>query len=173
MRVFQSAKMRSSAVGQQCINGLKVVHHIAVAQRTRTTAVVASHTAKRRAITGGHVDRVKQAMGFQKTIELIQHQPGFYPNGPPGRIEISDLIEILGGVHHQRGTDRLTDLRGASSTRQHRNTGIFGDLQRAQNVLLVTRYYYANRLDLVNRCISAVATPAEGVEQDLTFKFAL
>ena len=79
-------------------------------------------------------------MGFQKTIELIQHQPGFYPDRSPGGIEISDLIEILGGVHHQRGTDRLTDLRGASSTRQHRNTGIFGDLQRAQNVLLVTRY---------------------------------
>ncbi len=52
------------AVGQQGINGMHVVHHVAVTNRTRAAGVVAGHATQCGAVGGGDIYGIPQAMGL-------------------------------------------------------------------------------------------------------------
>ena len=67
----------------------------------------------------------------------------------------------------QRAADRLAALRGAAAARQHRHALLARDRERRLDVVRVARHDDADRLDLVDRRVGAVAAAREGVEQHL------
>ena len=156
-----------AAVTEPRIQAQYVVHHISVADRTRAAGVVAGHPAQRGLRRSRHVHRKAQLVRLELDIETIEHDPRLDHDLATCNIELDDAVQIFRVVDDQRCADGLTALGGARPTWENRHARFHGDLERDACGLLGARYHHAHRLDLVDRRVGAVASPAESVEQDL------
>jgi hypothetical protein len=170
--VRRVGEVRAAAVRQDGVDGLHVVHHVAVANRARAATVVAGHAAEGGAIPGGDVDRIEKPMWPEVAVELVEHHSGLDANRARLGIEGFHLVQVLAGIDHQRLAHRLTYLRSAAAPRQYRDSLVGGDLDRTQDILFAARHHYPDRFDLVNRRVGTVAAAAEGIEQHLALEFA-
>ena len=107
---MQRLKMHLAAIRQQAIDSLYIVHHIAVANRSRTAAIIAGHSPQSCTIGCGDIDRIEQPVGFKETVKMIQHHARLHTGGAGLGIKFQKPIEILRGIHDQRLTDCLTGL---------------------------------------------------------------
>ena len=160
------------AIGQPGIDGLDVVHHVAVAYRTRTAGIVAGHATERCLRRGRYIDGKPQPVRSEQGVEVVQHQPRFDQGQPRLRVDLDHTAEMLGRIDHQRGADGLAALRGAAAAGQNRNPGLASDLQRHLHIVFGLRHHHADRIDLVDRGVGRIAAPAGRVEQDFAFDLA-
>ncbi len=161
------AHARRRAVGQERVDSAHVVHHVAVAQAARAAAVVGGHAADGGAIAGRDVDREEQAVRLQRLVEAVEHHARLDQRAAPLDIDGEDAVHVLAAIDDEGAADGLAALRGAAAARQDRHALLAGDGERRRDVLLVARHDHAQRLDLVDRRIGAVAAAAERVEQHL------
>ena len=149
-----------AAIGQHGIDGHHVVHHIAVANRTRATGIIARHAPQGGLRTGRHVHRKPPSVFAQPGIQGIQNDAGFHLCGVGIQVEREQTIEVLAGIDHQRLAHRLTALRAAGAARQHRDPLFAGDLHGSQGIGFAVRHDHANGLNLIDRGIGGVAPAA-------------
>ena len=78
---------RDGAIGKQCIDGLDVVHHVAVGDRARSAGIVAGHPAERRLRRGADIDREPQSVRPQPCVEGVEDDAGLDDDGARVAIE--------------------------------------------------------------------------------------
>jgi hypothetical protein len=100
----------AAAVREQRMDGVHVVHHVAVADGAGTAGVVTRHAADGGAIGGGHVDREEQTVGHESGIELVEDDAGLDPNLSRILVQLNDSVQILADVDDQCLADGLTTL---------------------------------------------------------------
>ena len=96
------AEPASRPVGQQALDRVHVVHHVAVADRARAGAVVAGHAPERRTVAGGHVDGKEEAVRPEGAIEPIEHEARLDGHAAPFEVQIQDGVQVLAEVHDER-----------------------------------------------------------------------
>ena len=111
--------------------------------------------------------RSMQAKRAQPGIELVEHDAWFDGHGRGGRVDRQHAVEVFTGIDDDRGTHGLAALRGAGAALQHRHAGVLGDLDGAHDVGGIFGHDHADRLDLIDRGIGAVAAAAPAIEQHL------
>ena len=159
------AEMCGNAVGEHRVDREHVVAHGAVTQRAGAAGIVGRHAADRRARGGGNIDREPQPVGFQRAVEVVEHDAGLDRAAPPGDVELEHAVEVARAVDHQRLIDRLPALRGAAAAREHAHPLGAGDRDRALGLGNRLRQHDAERQHLVMRGVGRVAAAAEGVEE--------
>jgi hypothetical protein len=166
------AELGAGAVGQDGVDSAHVVHHVAVADGARAAGVVAGHAADGGAIRRRDVDGEEQALRLQPGVEVVGDHPGLHLDPARLLVEVNHAVEVAAGVDDQRLADRLPALRGAGAAREHRDARVAGDGDGRLDVARGARHDDADRLDLVDRGVGAVA-PARGrVEQHLALELA-
>ena len=90
-----SAEMRARAVGKNRVDRQHVLARVAVAQRARAAGIVADHAADGGARGGGDIDRKPQAVGFQRAIELVEHDARLDHAAPAVDVKLEDAVEVL------------------------------------------------------------------------------
>jgi hypothetical protein len=86
------------------------VDHVAVADRARAATVVARHAADGGARRRRWIDREEQAVRREDGVQLIEHDAGLDRRPPGLGVDRNHVLEIFGGVEHQRLAHRLTAL---------------------------------------------------------------
>ncbi len=89
------------AIGQDRLDGVNVVDHVAIADRAGAAGIVTGHTAKGRAASGRDIDREKQTRRLEAFVQSIQHHTRLYRDAPLVQIEIENSVEILAEVDDQ------------------------------------------------------------------------
>ena len=156
--------------GEEGVDLEDVIDHDAVADRARPAGIVAGHAAKRSAGACRDVDRVEQAVRLEMPVQLIEHDARLDPDGLVVGLEIADAVQMAGAVEHQALADGLPRLRGAAAARQKRDALCARDRKCGFEIRFRLRADDADRLDLVDRRIRAVAPAIEFFEQDIAGK---
>ena len=159
-------------VGENCADRVHVVHHVAVADGARAAGVVAGHAADGGAVGRRDVDGEEEALGLQPGIQPVEHDAGLDRDAARFLVEVDHAVEMPAGVDDHRLADGLPTLRRAGAAGEDRGAGFAADGDRVRDVLGAARRHHADRLDLVDRRIGAVAAPARGVEPDLALDLA-
>jgi hypothetical protein len=107
-------------------------------------------------------------MGLEKGVELIQHHPRLDGNPQLLSVKFQDRVQPFAVVDDERGADGLPALRGARATRKNGNFGVGRDGDCRQGIRFGFRHHDADRFDLVNRGIGAIAAARRSVEQHVT-----
>ena len=110
--------------------------------------------------------------GLQQAVEPVEHEAGLDPDRALLRVQLEHAVQILGEIDHQAGADRLAGLRGAAAARHDRHARLARDPERRLDVGVGPGEHDADRLDLVDRGVGAVAAAIEGLEPDLALERA-
>ncbi len=166
------AEPRRGAIGEQRVDAAHIVHHVAVAQRARATAVVGGHAADRRAAGCRRIDRKEQPVFAKEAVEPVEHDPRLDPCPAPFDIDRNHPVEMFAAVDDERPRHRLPALRGAAAARQHRHPLLARDRDRRRRIVAALRHDHPQRLDLVDRRIGRIAPATERIEQHLAANHA-
>ena len=93
-----------------------MVTGFAVQHRTLPTGVGVDHAADRGAVAGGQLRGEKQAIGFERGIELILDHPCLNAYPALVRIDLQNAVHVLGHIDDQAVGQRLTIGAGAAAT---------------------------------------------------------
>ena len=96
-------------------------------------------------------------MRLQESVEVVEHHARLHTNGTRFLVEIEDVVEVPAVVDDQRGTNRLSALRGATATRQDRHALVERDLHGDLRIGFTLRHHHADRFDLINRGVGRIA----------------
>lgn len=165
--------MRLGSVGEHGIDAGDVVHHVAVANRTRAAGIVAGHAADGRLCAGRYVDREPEAVRLQERVQLVEDDTRLDDDGFRVLIEGDDAVEMAGGVQDHGLADGLAALGGAGPPRQHRNSLVGGDRDGEDGVVLVGRDHHADRVDLIDRGIGRITPARCRIERSRASQLAL
>ena len=163
---------RLGAVGEDRVDRAHVVDHVAVADRARAAAVIGGHAADRRAVAGRDIDREPQLVLLKARVEPLHDDAGLHRTR---RASVSSSTTLSMYLLQSRTSARPTVWPHCEVPPPRGNTGTPSSraiVERRRDVLLVLRHGDAERLDLVDRGIGAVAPAAEPVEQHLAAQFA-
>ena len=108
---------RDRAIGKEGADGFDVVHHVAIANRTRSARVIPGHAADGRAIGRRNIDRKIQSGRTQLRIELVEYDARLHPHPLLFGIDVENSVEVFAGIDDQGFADRLPALRGAGTAR--------------------------------------------------------
>ena len=111
-------------------------------------------------------------MGLEKPVQLIEDNARIDGNGPRRRLERPDLAQEFARVDDQRFAHGLAALGCPGAAGEQRHAVLGGDLDGREHIMACARHHHPDGLDLVHRCIRAVAASAERVEEDFAFEFA-
>ncbi len=106
----------------------------------------------------------------QQAVQPVEHEAGLDPDRALLRVQIEHAVQVLGEIDHQPGADRLAGLRGAAAACHDRHARRARNPERRLDVGVGPGDHDADRLDLVDRGVSAVAAPIEGLEPDLALE---
>ena len=162
------AEAHGAAVHGHGVDGAHVVAHGAVDDGARTAGIVARHAAQGGARRGRDVDGKPQAVGLEIGVQVIQHQARFDQGLAARRIELENLVQMLGQVDDQGLADRLAALRGAAAARQDRHAFAARDGDDRFHVLGILGHDDAQGFDLIDRGIRRIAPARKRIEQDLS-----
>ncbi len=162
---------RFAAVGEDRVDRVHVVHHVAVRDRARAAGVVARHAPDRALRGRADVHGEPHALRPQPGVERIQHDAGLDGDRHRPRVEVEHAVEVLAVIDHQRRADGLPALRAARAARQHRHLQVAAHRKRRTHVVHRARHEHADGLDLVDRRIRRVPSARSGVEQHLPLDF--
>ena len=169
----QFAEMHFRSVSEDCVDCIHIVAHRAVDDGTGAAAVIAGHAADGCLGRGRHIDGKHEPMRRKEAVQLIQHHAGLHGDPPRLGVEVHNLVQMAAYIDDNGFANGLPALRRSAAARQHGEPCIRRDLNYTVDIRFVFRYDDAYRFDLVMRGIGAVATPAEGIEQDRALDFAL
>ena len=127
-----------------------VVNHVAVGDRSTAAGVVAGHAAQRRLRAGGHVHRVPQAVGLERSVQVVQHDAGFDLHRAVGHIDAQDIAHMLAEVDDQARAHGLAALTSAAAARHDRHAQAPADVQRQRHVFAAVWHEDAYGRDLVD-----------------------
>src|SRR5262249_8321144 len=159
------AHAQRGAVAQERVDGADIVHHVAVAQAARAAAVVGGHAADGGAIAGRYVDGKEEPLRFEGFVEALKHHARLDEGAAVLGVDGEDAVHMLAAGDDERASHRLAALRGAAAARQHRHAFLPRHGDGRGDVLLVARHDDADRLDLVDRGVGAVAAAACSIEE--------
>src|SRR5262249_44929865 len=145
------------AVGEDRVYPAHIVDHVAVADRAGAAAIVCGHASDCGAVAGRDIDREPQFVLAQLRVEPLHDGARLYPDTPRLGVEFDDPLHIFAALDDERAADRLAALRSTAPARQHRDAFLARDRQRGGDVVLVFGDNDANRLDLIDRGVGAVA----------------
>ena len=167
------ARVRQRLAGlKYAVDRAHVVHHVAVADRARAAAVVGGHAADRRAAGRRWVDREKNAVLLQQTVQPVEHDAGLHARGHRFEVHALQRVEVLAAIENERIVDRLPALRGAAAARHQRHAHLRAELHRPHGRLRGFRNDDAERPDLIDRRVGAVEAARKVVESDFAFDLA-
>ena len=106
------------AVGQHHLLLADVIDRLAVEHRARAARVVGHHAADGGAARGRDIGGEAQAVRLELGVQLVEHDAGLDPRPALGDVHLEDPVEVLGGVEHEAGADRLPGLRRAAAARR-------------------------------------------------------
>ena len=152
----QRRERRRRSVGQHHLLRADVIDGLAVEHRAGAARVVGHHAADGGAARRAHVRREAQAVRLELVVQFVEDDPRLDPRGPRVGIDRQDAVEVLRGVEHQPGADRLPGLRRAAAARGDRHAVPGGDGDGGGDVVAGPRQHHAARLDLVDAGVGGV-----------------
>ena len=164
---IERAEMRQRSVRQHHALLEHVIDGLAVQHRAGAARVVGHHPAHRGAARRRHVRSEAQLMLAQHRVQVVEHHAGFDPRPSLVRVDLDHPVQILRGVEHEAGADRLAGLRGAAAPRRERDAMSGGDRNGANHRLGGLGNDDAQRLDLVDAGVGGVKRARNLVEADL------
>ena len=153
---IERPEMRERAVRQHHALLEHVIDGLAVEHRAGAARVVGHHAADGGAARRRHVGREAQVVRAQRRVQLVEHHAGLDARPSLVGIDLEDAIQVLRGVEHEAGADRLAGLRRAAASRRDRHAVPRGDLDGAHHRLGRSRDDDAERLDLVDAGVGRI-----------------
>ena len=166
LHLRRGSEARLAAIGQKGIDGVDVVHHVAVGDRARAARIVAGHAAQRRLRGRADVDREPEAVRLQPCIELVEHDARLDRDRHRLLVHGDDAIQMLAVIDHQRRADGLTALRASGASRQHGHAQLTADAERRLDIVVTGRDQHADGFHLIDGRISGVPAARGRIEQD-------
>jgi hypothetical protein len=112
-----------------------MVDGLAVDHRSGAARIVGDHAADRGPARRRHIGREAEVVRLERGVQLVEHDAGLHACGACLGIDGQDAVEILRGIEHQAGADRLARLRGAAPARRQRHAVAPGHGDRPHHVL--------------------------------------
>ena len=152
----QRTEMRHTGIGQHHVQIADVIDGLAVDDRAGAARVVRDHPADGGAAGRRHVGREAEVMWLERGVEVVEHHAGLHAGGARLRIDREDAVEVLRGVEHQPGADRLAGLRGAAAARRQRNAVAGRHRHRLHDIVRGARDDDPARLDLIDAGVGRI-----------------
>ena len=114
-----------------------------------------------------HRARSAGRCGRSMRVQVVEHDAGFDPRPALVGVDLEHPVQVLRGVEHEPGADRLAGLRGAAAARRDRDAVLGGDRDGADHRLGGLGNDDAQRLDLVDAGVGGVKRARDRVEADL------
>ena len=163
-------EMRRRAIRQDRVDGVHVVHHVAVAQRARAATVVGGHAADGGAAAVEISTGKNRPCGLSCRLSRSSTTPGSTRTRRP-RCRAPAPTSCI--CCNRRRAPRSTVWPHCEVPPPRGSTGtpsVARDRERGLDVGLVARHDDAQRLDLIDRGIGRLAPAGEGVEHDLALE---
>ena len=154
---IHAPQFQQAAIRAPCRDAQHVMHHVAVGDAAAAARVVTRHAAQRGLCAGGHIYRVPQAVLFERSVQVVEHDAGLDLCAALLHIDVQNIAHGLGMVDHQSSTDGLSALAGTAAARNHGHFQVAANGQRGFYLVRSTRHKNTHRHDLVNRRIGGVA----------------
>ena len=154
-----------------------VIDGLAVEHRPRAARVVGHHPANGGAAGRRHIRGEAEVEWPQLRVQLIQHHARLDPGPSLVGVDLENPVQVLRGIEHQAGANRLAGLRRAAAAWRDRDAVAGGHVDGLNDPFGRTGNDHAQRLNLVDAGVGRVEGPRHAVEPHLTvngrFKFAL
>ena len=134
--------------------------------------VIADHAAEVGAARGGDFGAELQTVRSESTVELIENNAGLHAGDLQVRVDVEDVVEILAAIENDAGADRLPREAGAAAARDDGDVHLQGDLHGGLQGRCGFWDDDADRLDLVNACVSGVKPTRDRIESHLAIDMA-
>ena len=118
---LERAEMRDAAVGQDHALLDDVVDRLAVQHGSRAARVVGHHAADGGAARRRHVRSEAKVVRLERGVQFIEHDAGLDAGPSLVRIHLDETIQVLRGIEHEAGANRLAGLRRAAASRRDRD----------------------------------------------------
>ena len=98
----------------------------------------------------------RRLCGRSVGVELVEHDARLDARPSLVGIDLEDAVQVLRGVEHDAGADRLSGLRRAAASRRDRHAVLRGDVDGAHHGLRRSRNHDAERFDLVDAGVGRI-----------------
>ena len=134
-------------------------------ERVRAARVVAEHAADGVVVVCGRVRPERQhVLLLGRVPQSIQHTTRLHDAQPSLRVDVQNVVQVLGEVHQHRHVAALAAQAGATAAREDGITELASQRHRLDHVFLVARDDHADgRLPIVG-AVGGVQRPAAGAE---------
>jgi hypothetical protein len=149
------------------VERLDVVLGLAGHQGAHAAGVVADHPAEGAPGVGGRVWPVGQVVDLGRLAEPVEHDAWLHPGDAALRVQLDDLVHVLGEVQHDRGVAALAGQAGAAAAAQHRDAGLAAGGERGEDVVGVAWHHHPDGDLPVVGGVGGVQRPAAAVEPHL------
>src|SRR5437764_11271562 len=129
--------------------------------------VVADHAAQRAVIVGGRIGRKSEVVVLGAFAQIVENRGGLHAGAVIGGIEVEDLVQVLGKIHHHGNIAALAGERGASATREQRRAMFAAQRDGGDDVVESFWKHHADGDLAVVAAIGGVESPTAAVETDL------
>ena len=142
-------------------------------QRMRAAGIIPDHPSERAAAMGGRIGTEGEMVFLGFISQRVQDDAGLNSGESPVRVDLQDLVHVLGEVQDHRDIAALPGQTRAGPSRQDRSAVFPARGHRGDHILFVTRNDKTDGNLAVVRAVRRIQGAAATIEAHFTFHHSL